>query len=105
MFEASVDGQLYDPERFATYYRPYGMDAPANTGNVAPAPTAATAPAPVAEPVAAPVAETTTDTGWQDPKPEATPAPTPTPEPATAGGDEQPSAQDILAMIRQRKES
>ena len=105
MFEASVDGQLYDPERFATYYRPYGMDAPANTGNVAPATTAATAPAPVAEPVAAPVAETTTDTGWQDPKPEATPAPTPTPEPATAGGDEQPSAQDILAMIRQRKES
>jgi len=28
MFEASVDGELYDPERFADYYRPYGMEAP-----------------------------------------------------------------------------
>ena len=25
MFEASVDGQLYDPERWADYYKPYGL--------------------------------------------------------------------------------
>ena len=26
MFEASVDGELYDPERWAKYYRPYGLE-------------------------------------------------------------------------------
>lgn len=100
MFEASVDGQLYDPERFATYYRPYGMEAPSGASAPRPAPT----PAPQAE--AAPAVQ---DTGWQEPKAEAAPTPAPapeaTPEPAVAGGDEQPNAQDILAMIRQRKQS
>ena len=28
MFEASVDGQMYDVERFGAYYRPYGVEAP-----------------------------------------------------------------------------
>ena len=100
MFEASVDGQLYDPERFATYYRPYGMEAPAGASAPRPAPT----PAPQAAP--APAVQ---DTGWQEPKAEAAPTPAPapeaTPEPAVAGSDEQPNAQDILAMIRQRKQS
>jgi len=95
MFEASVDGQLYDPERFATYYRPYGMDAPSGASAPAPAVEKQADPAPVQ------------DTGWQEPKAEKAPAPAPepTPAPATASGDDQPSAQDILAMIRQRKES
>ena len=52
MFEASVDGQLYDVERFGDYYRPYGVDAPG--GNRATAPAAAPAPAPAPTPVAAP---------------------------------------------------
>lgn len=101
MFEASVDGQLYDPERFATYYRPYGMEAPSGaTSAPRPAPT----PAPQAETASEPAVQ---DTGWQEPKTEAAPEPAPeaTPEPAVAGGDEQPNAQDILAMIRQRKQS
>lgn len=96
MFEASVDGQLYDPERFADFYRPYGLDAPARGS----APTPAPAPAPTPAPAPAPA-------------PEATPAPAPVaeaapaPEPvatAPAGADEKPSAQDILAMIRARKD-
>ena len=96
MFEASVDGQLYDPERFADFYRPYGLDAPAKGS----APTPAPAPAPTPAPAPAPA-------------PEATPAPAPVaeaapaPEPVAtepAGADEKPSAQDILAMIRARKE-
>jgi len=100
MFEASVDGKLYDPERWGNFYRPAGVQidtsnsAPNNSGT-APAPAAPT-PAP-----AAPVAETTTDTGWQDPAPAATPEPTPAPAPAAAEG-EKPSAQDILAAIRNR---
>lgn len=32
MFESSLDGELYDPERFAEHYRPWGMDAP-NSGD------------------------------------------------------------------------
>lgn len=31
MFEASVNGEAYDPERWAQYYKPYGVDAPAGT--------------------------------------------------------------------------
>ena len=101
MFEASVDGQLYDPERFGQYYRPYGVDAPATTGAkpvaaaTTPTPTPAPAPAP-----AAPVVEQAT-----------APAPTavdmtPEPEMATAAPavEGQASAQDILAAIRNRKQ-
>jgi hypothetical protein len=98
MFEASVDGQLYDPERFADYYRPYGVEAP-NSGSrpqVQPAPAA---PAPAPQP-AAPVQETVNDTGWQDPAP----APAPAPAAATASDDGKPSAADILSAIRNRKQ-
>ena len=104
MFEASVDGKLYDPVRWGNFYRPAGVQldtsnsAPNNSG-AAPAPVAAPTPAPVAP---APVAETVTDTGWQEPTPAPapTPAPTPTATPVTEG--EKPSAQDILAAIRSR---
>lgn len=97
MFEASVDGQLYDPERFAEFYRPYGVDAP--SGGARPAPAPQPAPAPVAEaapaPQPAPATEAVSDTGWQDPAPA---------EPVAADtGGEAPSAQDILAAIRNRK--
>ena len=86
MFEASVDGQLYDPERFADYYRPYGVDKPEGSSRPAPAAPAPAAPAPAAE--EAPF----------------TPDPAPVAEPVAAeGGDGKPSAQDILAAIRNRK--
>lgn len=93
MFEASVEGELYDPERFADYYRPYGVDAPSAGSGARPS-----APAPAPQP-AAPVAETVHDTGWQDV------APTPAPAPAapSSDSDAKPSAQDILAAIRNRK--
>ena len=99
MFEASVDGQLYDPARFGQYYRPYGVDAPATTGAkpeaaaTTPPPTPSPAPAP-----AAPVAEAVAPA----------PAPAPEPEMATAeaapAAEGQASAQDILAAIRNRKQ-
>jgi hypothetical protein len=37
MFEASVDGQMYDPERWAAFYRPRGVEKP--NANAAPAAT------------------------------------------------------------------
>ena len=115
MFEASVDEQLYDPARFATFYRPYGVDAPAQGTAPAPAPapaapiapTAPIAPAPIVEAVPtapAPVAPVAA--------PVAPPAAVATPEPAMAMAaaapevttTDAPSAQDILAAIRNRKQ-
>ena len=64
MFEASVDGEVYDPDRWSNYFRPAGMSQATGDPNKAPAPAAPTAtapaeptPAPEAAP-AAPVAET-----------------------------------------------
>jgi hypothetical protein len=46
MFEASVDGQPYDNERWGNYFRPYGLEAPSNGGTTSlPPATKATAPA------------------------------------------------------------
>ena len=97
MFEASVDGQLYDPERFAEFYRPYGLDAPAKGST--PAPTPAPTPTPAPAPAPAPAEK-------PEPAPvhaEAAPSPEPVAT-APAGAEEKPSAQDILAMIRARKD-
>ena len=88
MFEASVDGEAYDAERWSQYFRPAGVAAATGDPNKAstPAPTPTPAPAaPVAE-VATPVAEP------------ATPAPAAEAAPAEGG-----NAQDILAMIRARQ--
>jgi hypothetical protein len=92
MFEASVDGQPYDTERWGQYFRPAGVNAPG--GTTGDAETAAPA-APVARPAApAPVAETP---GWEDDAAEAAAAPVV--KPAATGQN----AQDILAMIRSRQ--
>ena len=94
MFEASVDGQPYDTERWGQYFRPAGVNAPAG-GSTSDAETPA--PTPAARPsTPAPVAETA---GWEDEPAEAT-APVAKPAPA-AGGQ---NAQDILAMIRSRQQ-
>ena len=91
MFEASVDGEAYDPDRWSNYFRPAGMQARTGdpqkeaspqataTSQSAPAPTPAPEAAPEAAPVAAPV--------------ETAPA-------EAAGG----GASDILAMIRSRQQ-
>ena len=95
MFEASVDGQPYDVERWGQYYRPYGIDAPAGSStsstSTATAAPATPAPAPAATP--SPIA--------------AAPAPAPQVEtvaaPAAAPEGESKRAEDILAMIRNRQ--
>ena len=84
MFEASVDGEAYDMDRFGQYFRPAGMAA--RTGD------------PVAQSTSTPKVDTS-------PKQE-TPvaqAPVETPkaeEPATTSG----KAEDILSMIRARQQ-
>jgi len=95
MFEASVDGEAYDADRWSNYFRPSGMAArtgdpnTASTNGTATSMTAATPEAPVAETAPAAPAPAA-------PTPEATPAPEAESAPAGDGAD-------ILAMIRARQ--
>jgi hypothetical protein len=89
MFEASVDGQSYDTERWGQYFRPAGVSAP---GGSAPQQESASAPAAKAAPA---VAASSFDDEEDDVPVASAPVATP-----AAGGDK---AQDILAMIRARQ--
>jgi len=84
MFEASVDGEAYDMERWGQYFKPAGMSQ--NTGD----PNKST-------PKATPVASDDHD----EPAPTPKAAPAPAPQAESTGGDSR--AQDILAMIRNRQ--
>ena len=88
MFEASVDGQAYDTERWGSYFRPAGVSAPAGTTESA----SATAAAPKV--VSAPVSDFD-----EDEPPVAT---APVTAPAAAAPTQK--AEDILAMIRARQQ-
>jgi hypothetical protein len=93
MFEASVDGQSYDPDRWGQYFRPAGIAAPSASSSSAPVVDEEAAPSPVTSAVkVAPAASS-----FDDDAPVAT---TPVAKPA-AGGQ---NAQDILAMIRARQQ-
>jgi len=96
MFEASVDGQAYDADRWANYYKPRGVTIV--TAEAASAP-AASAPAPAVEEFDAPVA-VATPAPVAEVAPAAPTAPVATPP---AGGTAR--AEDILAMIRNRQKT
>jgi hypothetical protein len=91
MFEASVDGQSYDTERWGAYFRPAGVNAPTGSGSThadedTPAPVAKVAPAPTAS-------------AFDEDEPAVATAPVQSAAPA-AGANK---AEDILAMIRARQ--
>ena len=89
MFEASVDGQPFDNERWGQYYRPYGLEAPAGATAEKQSATIETS-----APAKAPVAETQP---WED-EPQSSSQPIEVPKQASSD-----KAQDILAMIRARQ--
>jgi septal ring-binding cell division protein DamX len=89
MFEASVDGEPYDMERWGQYFKPAGMSQ--NTGDPQ---------KPASTPKAAPAPSHDDEDDTPAPVAKATPAPAPAAE-ASGGGDSR--AQDILAMIRNRQ--
>jgi hypothetical protein len=93
MFEASVDGQPYDVERWGAYYKPFGVEAPAG----ATAATTQAAPT-VAAPATAPVAESTPPFDADEPVQASSPVEVP-----KTSGTSSDKAQDILAMIRARQ--
>jgi len=92
MFEASVDGEAYDMERWGQYFKPAGMGQVTGDPNK---------PAATPAAKAAPVASDEEAAPWEEaapavsaPKAEAAPA---------AGAEGASRAQDILAMIRNRQ--
>jgi hypothetical protein len=89
MFEASVDGQSYDTERWGQYFRPAGVSAPGGNANVAHADE--DAPAPAAK--SAPAAVSSFDDEDDAPAPSASVQAKPSTQ----------KAEDILAMIRARQ--
>jgi len=92
MFEASVDGQSYDTERWGQYFRPAGVSAPGGSSGAAHVDE--DAPAPAAKPAPAAVSSF-------DDEDDAL-APTTASAPVEAKPTTQ-KAEDILAMIRARQ--
>jgi len=90
MFEASVDGQPFDMERWGQYYRPAGVAAPSGNATNDADDEDTDRPVPKPTPLAARAVEA-------DDEPEAAAAPV---AKAAAGGSK---AEDILAMIRSRQ--
>jgi hypothetical protein len=93
MFEASVDGQPYDTERWGQYFRPAGVTAPAASGATG----SNGDDVPAAKPAASAKPAVTETPAWEDDEPAAATAPVAA-KPASSQ-----KAEDILAMIRSRQ--
>lgn len=92
MFEASVDGQAYDPERWGQYFKPAGFQSKGGDDNTGGTSTAKSSPA--AAPAPAPAQSSAPFDADEDDVPVAT-------APVAAKPSSQ-KAEDILAMIRNR---
>ena len=90
MFEASVDGQSYDTERWGQYFRPAGVSAPGGSSSAAHVDE--DAPAPAVKPAPA----TSSSFDDEDDAPAVASAP-------VAAKPSTQKAEDILAMIRARQ--
>lgn len=95
MFEASVDGEAFDMERWGQYFKPAGMGGSGSatgSGN--------SAPAAKAQPAAKPVVEDEETAPWEETAAKAQPVKVQ--EEPSSGGDSSSRAADIIAMIRKR---
>lgn len=98
MFQDSVNGELFDNDKYGEHFRPNGQSAPVKLQSTTPPAQSTTSEAPVTAPAVetpAPVVET--------------PAPVVAPVVETASAnapttDSKASAEDILAMIRNRQQ-
>jgi len=100
MFQDSVNGELYDNEKYGDFFRPNGQAAPVKLQATTPPAQSITPVAETTAPVVAPAAPVVE-----------TPAPVVAPVVQTASANEAPattdskaSAEDILAMIRNRQQ-
>lgn len=107
MFEASVDGQPYDSDKWSAYYRPRGVSASTTPAastvtDSAPAPTQTFGQMTTAPAASAPVSEHVESVADVPFEADETPAPTAPIATPAAGGQR---AEDILAMIRNRQKT
>jgi len=91
MFEASVDGEAFDMERWGQYFKPSGYNAPAGNKE-----------SKSAKPAAPVVATPTPDESEDTPVESSTAS---APAKSDDGGSASARAQDILAMIRNRQKA
>ena len=98
MFEASVNGEAYDPDRWGAYYRPAGMMAPQGSSSGSENSTPSAAPQPVDTPPFTPDAPKASSSFDDEPATATAPVAAP-----AAGGTQK--AEDILAMIRSRQQT
>jgi hypothetical protein len=96
MFESSLDGELYDPERFAKYYKPFGFDS----GTDKESETDSYVPSKVSVPVTRTVQEPKVETVVSAPLVAQVEETATLVAPATSSTGKTP--QEILAMIRAR---
>lgn len=97
MFEASIDGRPYDPDKWGAYYKPYGLQvAGGGRDDVEERELPAAKPAPVVTKITSSV-ETPP---WEDDTAQEKEVKVSTAVASNSGGDR---AQDILAMIRSRQ--
>jgi len=89
MFEASVEGEPYDNERWGSYYRPWGLDAPAGGAST--------------EAAALPTRTAPAAPAWEDDVAAAEASFTSAPIVVPTAAPSSDKAQDILAMIRARQ--
>lgn len=100
MFEASVDGRPYDPDRWGAYFKPYGLQIAGSSRDSVAESTSNSSPVVAAQPVAK-VQEAVTETvqPWED-APVVKEVKVSAPTTSSASSDK---AQDILALIRNRQ--
>jgi hypothetical protein len=90
MFEASVDGEAFDMERWGQYFKPAGMGGSGQATGSGTTQATLAAPAAASKPAAAIEADDVEET-------------TASADESTAGGDASSRAADIIAMIRKRQ--
>jgi len=90
MFEASVDGELYDPNKWSQFYKPAGFSTGSGTTGAVPVGDDIDEDTPVVKPTPVASAPVTAPAAQEQPV-------------ATEG--KKPSVDDLLSMIRNRKQS
>jgi len=104
MFEASVDGRAYDPDKWGAYYKPYGLDLPESSTSTQKNESVTTSSPAVADYVPSHGSHSrveNNDLPWDGEAPAEAVEPVVVPKGSTSSD----KAADILAMIRNRNKS
>lgn len=100
MFQASLDGELYDPARWSEFYKPYGMDGSTGDDTHQETPKKVSVPVKSTPAVSRPAMQAVHE--QEDTEP-AVVSETPKPQPVASEGKKSPQEiQNILEMLRNR---